>query len=289
MEIKVQHLLQSYGLPQDLIRPFRELIAFLEAVQIARRSSAGAIRLDPHSFVEEYSWIEYQLVGYSQASTVATPLAEHGDSAASSIQQMTGSTSASSENCIDPYSAAFSAAKPSNCVDVNSLALSKALAETTRLAGILYMEELFPEPHTLDPYAVLFQSLLGQISYINAALFAEYINQQHDYPSVPSLLASTSNVVRPLLIWICMVCCTVARIVNQETTFKVHPVDLNPYLSCLSCLIGNSASKVDELRDRDFEMCRLFPVQMLREASTDDRTLLRRIMYEYESLGYGSG
>lgn len=276
--LSVQRILQRNGIAQITIDSIRDLVLVAQSIVLARHAPSGSILFDPQSYSEEYMWVEYQLVRYPG------PLRKQNVSTENSYPSgysPPGEPDTSTYRYEQPFDNSVVPAQAANILD-----------PVVRICGILYLEELLPEPRTMDPYSVPL-SLLNQ--HVREIVLRLRDREAAFLAGAPS--SSTSSIdglpgdiaaLRPLLLWVCMVAYTLAQIVEADVSFinsGAQPVDRAPYQDCVVLLVGGDASPagVDALPERDLELARLLPVQELRVLGYDDRVVLKQIVGDYEA------
>jgi hypothetical protein len=275
---RVHQLLQVCGITQVNTDSTRALVFFTQALILSRRVPTNTFLLESPGYLEEYTIIEYMLTRYPGAlrdETVPTdnPFLDRfsslhePDFSDDAIRQSPTIYQDHMQPC-DPVPAAS----------------GNLLDPVIRIASILYMEELVSEPRTPGSYQVLLAMLSRQIQTITMRF-----HERGTYTQSPGLILDGlphTDVLRPLLLWTCMVIYYIAQVTDADTGLCLQPIDLDCYLECVALLVGLSAEDVDALADCDLEFCRLLPVQELGTMTYDDRTLLKRMLADYEARRY---
>jgi hypothetical protein len=269
LAFKVQQVLGRCKASQDNLDSVSALAFFGHAAQIARQARPGSFIFDPSGYIEEHLWIEQLLVRYpSPLRDIFKPYGDEGSlqnvglglgqpfnsSHFMSHQQPNGSLTRDTDNLIDSF---------------------------IRLTAILYMEELLPEVYTIEPYTFLLSILQQQTRQL-----AAHLRARHSFIPAATFAGDglpSTNDMRPLLIWGCMVAYAVVKVAEGATGIQPVLVDVTPYQDCISLLVGSKPDGVDGLSKSDFALCKLLSLQELRTVNCDDQTLLKQMVAEYAS------
>ncbi|KAI9167413.1 hypothetical protein HJFPF1_03540 [Paramyrothecium foliicola] len=279
---RVHQLFQVCGIAQINIDSVRALVFFAQALKLSRRVPTNTFLLESPGYIEEYTRIEYMLIRYPG------PLRDE--------------TLPTGNFFLDRYSSLHEPdfaddmlrQTPTPCIyedhipqcNAVPVASGNLLDPILRIGAILYMEELLSEPRTATSYNVLLAMLSHQLQIITMRFHERGAFQQNTGLVLDGL--PHDDVLRPLLIWAAMVVFSIAQVADAETGFCLQPIDMRPYLECVALLVGTRPEDVDALADCDFELCKLLPVQELGATTWDDRTILKRMLADYESRHFMS-
>lgn len=292
ISIAVHHLLQSCGIAQVIIESVRALVFATRSVDLARHSppgSHGSVLFDPNSFVEEFAWVEYQLVQYpGPLRDPRTPLEN---------SEYTGRYPLPRDTTHYGYQQTYSHAPADDRINAMTFhahgnlptKTTNILDPVVRIASILYVEEFIPELTTINPYGVQLALLNHQMLEIvlllrnrTAAFLAGTASSPDDF-SFDGLHRDTPA-LRPVLVWVCVVAYTVAQIVETNPNFYTHPIDRTPYQDCVALLLGaTSPDDVAALPASDFELANLLPVHSLGSLGFENEAVLKQITADYEA------
>ena len=250
-----------------------ELTVYTAAINLARLAPSRTILFDPHSYVEEYSWIEWQLARNPAPLKLDNPALDYLAPEASTNKKQPSRTGAPRSTTKLKSAGGKTKQKRSEATVTPTL---NCLDSVVRIAALLYTEEMFPECHTVDPYGVLYRLLNKHFKVINARL-SKGASMWSDQSLPPP------DQLRPILIWVCLVACTVGRIIELEVSFKVRTTDFTPYQCALAHLIPLGSMGVDSLPESDFRLCKLLPIELLRVTCSGYRHALKTIMFKYEA------
>lgn len=282
--LTIQRILQRVGIAQINIDSIRALVLVSRAINLALHAPPGSILFDPQSYSEEIMHVEYQLVKYPGPLRDETQESSYANGYSSSGEN---DTSGYGHEQFDNRSSSSDTTLPFTSQSVIPTETANILDPVVRIAGILYFEELIPEPRTIDPYAVplgLLSTLVRDIVMRLHDREAAFLAPGPEHPFLDGLPQDPAA-LRPVLLWACMVAYTVAHIAEADTTFRPsHAVDRVPYQDCVALLLGAaSPCAVDALPEGDFELARLLPVQELHSSAYDDRSILKTIVADYEA------
>ena len=280
MVTRTQQLLEGCGMSQCIIDPMRDLVVYLGIIKAVQREPRRENLLNPESYVEEYSWIQYQfLQNQGPINEIISPL-EYASSQPS--MQKTSRRDSQSPHTVstldesEHYSSPEIKSSPSlthTPPPITVPSFSNPLDTIMRIAGILYTERILPEPAAADPYSSLFYVLDRHVRTVVVLL-------QSGWSSSP---LGPKEYLRPVLIWACLTACAMARLIELEPIFKYEPLDLSPYEDCLAALGLGSAATVDSLPESDFELCNMLSTTYMDGIYTDDRTALKNTLRRYEN------
>lgn len=277
---RVHQLFQVCGITQFNIDSIRALVFFTQALKLSRTVPTNTFLLESPGYMEEYMRIEYMLTRYPG------PLRDETVSSGNAFLDRFSSLHEpdfSDDGLRQPAPGTLyqDHMQRSNAVPTAS---GNLLDPVLRIGAILYMEELLSEPRTQSSYNVLLTMLSHQVQTIIMRF-----HERGAYAHSPGLILDGlphTDVLRPLLLWTCMVIYSIAQVTDAETGLCLQPIDLGSYLECVALLVGVRAEDVDALSDCDLELCRLLPVQELGTVTYDDRTLLKRMLADYEARRY---
>ncbi|KAH7313382.1 hypothetical protein B0I35DRAFT_480071 [Stachybotrys elegans] len=272
LSVRVQRLLQLCRVSQENMESVRALVYFAQATKIESHAPVGSYLFDPNAYIEEYTWVEQRLVRCPRPLRDEIFGSEDPYAPKQRLQNL-------DIGMLQPFAGSSFHSQLSPGHSIPTAPPPNVLDSVIRIASILYIEELLPEPYTVEPYSFLFSMLNQQIRTINSRLRERksfLSDSGYGLDGLPQL-----QFLRPVMIWVCMVAYAVAKVAELDASIQTVILDLTPYQDCIGLLVGSKSSDLDLLSDQDFELCGLMQIQELRTVNCDDRMFLNQIVSDY--------
>jgi hypothetical protein len=165
-----------------------------------------------------------------------------------------------------------------------------------RVPAILYMEELLPEPHTLNPYHVPFSLMNYQMRVVLGRLQERLsLNRYNNSPVSQAALEDDEDLasletIRPVLLWASVITYAVANAVSLDPISAfMSGIDHVVYQDLVAILVSGdinvipSEQDIELLPEGDLEMCKLLPVEQLGSSYNDTTDILRQIVADHHA------
>jgi hypothetical protein len=269
----VETMLAPCGLQPAVIESITGLALFVRTLKTAS-ASRGKLRLDPHGFIDEWYWVESQLLRHPG------PLCDP-DTPAQSLQVNIAEGSPMGELGTAPTIKTLHMPAPLN---VEPAPAENILEPVVRLASVLYIEALIPDdPRTLNGYAVLLTLMsktMGDV--MNRLRRRGAIAGDRRFDDGLFEIAT----LRPVMIWAALVAYVVAWLGEREVHWGSVRYERSVYRDCLLYFIGPEPEDVDLLSDSDLAFCEILDLQGLLRKKLDTRELLQAIIRNHvDGLG----
>lgn len=263
----VEHMLVPCGIQSIVIDSVAGLAIFASTV-CAATAPGSTIRLDPHGFIDEWYWVQHQLLQYP--GPLSNP-----DTPAQSLQ-VTMSAEASHGVAIKGNEPLIKTVYMPSAQSVEPARASNILEPIVRLASILYIEALVPDdPRTLNGYAVLL-TLMSKL-FGDVMRRIRHLNEQGEKDEPIDELPEVA-VMRPVMIWASLVAYVVAWLGDKEVHWGAVRYDRDAYRECLVYFVGSRPEDVDLLIEGDLELCQLMGMKDLIGNKMDTRVLLKAVI-----------
>ncbi|KAF7559965.1 hypothetical protein G7046_g4188 [Stylonectria norvegica] len=247
----LQSLLQPCNVAQTTLESLESLVFFVQSISLSKEST-DQLGLDPITLVEDRMWIENRLWQTSSllcADTVGPVDWLNYDFPIQAESSYLYADTAVLEPDFSPIENQLLHITPSDSPDFLDTAL--------RAASILYLQEFFPQDYATGTNKDVMLLLNAQVRSIVLHLHKREAQMQTSYFTNNDL--TCNDLLRPILIWICMVACSIG---SNRVSEVANIVDRMAYKDCLGILIGFAPTDVDELADTDFELCAMLPIQV---------------------------
>ena len=284
ISLSIQQTVVPCGITPVIAQSIQDLALFTNTIKMGRTANFRSLLFDPYSLGEEYLWVQDQLVRYPGALRDGSIIERSG---MPPVWTLGDDKTQSASLCLT--APAISQTPPIPAPAANML------DPVVRIAGILYIEEIFQELRSMAPYAIPISLLNYQLRLIvgrvqarlDASTFSEQISTTSPLSIEDDDLASIEH-LRPVLIWVCTVAYAIANILDKERWTPLWKmVDRTAYQDCIAVLLSSgsgtvpSAAEVDTLPESDFALCEVLPVSQLASVRSDEKTLLKEIVRDY--------
>jgi hypothetical protein len=276
---KIANILDPCRIKCIIVAAITSLAKFTRIISVARDDPTRSIKFHPDALVEEWYWVEYQLVRYPG------PLRDEHDLGPDTVHLSPPQADSSTTLVADltnPIAARIKYVLPRNLKPTPSANL---LEPAVRLAGVLYIEEMMPdEPRTLNTYAILLELLKYQLRVIMDVLRERQTRlamgtlgaEEGGDNRLPSLAA-----LRPVMIWICLTGYVVAGVADKhDSPWVAHRYDRSVYRECLATVVGPFPEYVDYLAEEDFALLKLLSIRDLRVKKWDNKSAMKEMLRE---------
>lgn len=263
----VEAMLALCGLQPAVIESVTGLALFVRTLKTAS-ASRGKLCLDPHGFIDEWYWVESQLLRYPG------PLCDP-NTPAQSLQVNIAEGSPTGEFGKAPTIKTLHMPAPLN---VEPAPTENILEPVVRLASVLYIEALIPDdPRTLNGYAVLLTLMSKTMADVMGRLRRRGAVENGRFDDGLLEIAA----MRPVMIWAALVAYVVAWLGEREVHWGSVRYERSVYRDCLLYFIGPEPGDVDRLSDSDLAFCEILDLQGLLRKRLDTRELLQAIIGDH--------
>lgn len=265
----MRNCLQDCRISPTNIDSLQALSLFAQTVAQARQASSTNTRfmLDPNGYAEDYLRVEYQIVRYPR-------------SLREDVTQSDGLFSTLGIPEMDLNMSNDGAEKHNEMPFETTDPEQNLLNSILRVTALLYIEDLLPDAHSIDLYAILLRVLIHQTSNIILAIRHRQRTTSTD-ASINRILPGT-EAMRPVLLWSCMIGYSLTHFVGRARTTNL---DKSPFEHLVGLLLLNNRSEGGNgggLSEADMALCSLLPIRELRAVSSDEGTILRQMVAAYE-------